>query len=344
MYRLFVLLLTGAMLIVSAGCSKDDAGEKEKADTESAAGLSGESGAAEWVAKVNNKVIDGTELEAEEGRVKGQLMGRMSPEQLESMAADIKKQALSNLVNRELVTEVVEKEGIKAPEEKIAARMKTIRDRYASEEEFQSKLAEGGMTAEKLRTDIETGLAFEMLFDKLFSDVKVGEEDITDYYNKNADSFKEPERVKASHILLKVDPSDTEEMKTEKREKLQSVLEEIRNGADFAEMAKTHSECPSAPKGGDLGFFERGRMVPDFEQAAFALNVGEMSDIVETDFGYHIIKVIDRTEARNVPLEEARERITNYLDGVKRQEAANEYLEKLRSEAVIEYADTSLAP
>ena len=139
---------------------------------------------------------------------------------------------------------------------------------------------------------------------------KVKEEEIVAYYQEHQDEFVIEEEVQASHILLNVpDPKKEEEVE----KKIQELLARIKNGEDFAALAKEYSTCPSSKKGGDLGFFKKGQMVKEFESAAFSLKVGEVSEPVKTQFGWHIIKLADRRPAKIKPLEEVQEEVVSKL-------------------------------
>ena len=151
----------------------------------------------------------------------------------------------------------------------------------------------------------------------------------------------QPERVRASHILLTVNKGDPDSLRTRKKTEAQRILGELKKGADFAEEARKFSDCPSKTQGGDLGYFERGRMVPEFEKTAFALKTGQMSGIVETQFGYHIIKVTDHAQASTVPFDQAKQDIEQYLTQQKKQQALTSYFDSLRSVSKIEYLDSS---
>jgi len=166
--------------------------------------------------------------------------------------------------------------------------------------------------------------------------VNVSEKDIDDFYAGNPEKFATEETIRARHILFKVGPDAGEDEKKEARKKAEDVLEKARGGEDFAELAKAYSQGPSGPKGGDLGSFGRGKMVPPFEEAAFSLKPGEISGIVETRFGYHIIKVEERTDAVTVSRANAADQITEFLKAQKVNEAVFARLEALRKEAKVE--------
>lgn len=134
-------------------------------------------------------------------------------------------------------------------------------------------------------------------------------EEIETYFQEHRDDFKAEEQVKASHILIKLDENATAEDEAKAKEKIDNILAQIRAGADFAAMAKEHSEDSSGPKGGDLGFFGRGRMVKKFEEAAFALSEGEISEPVRTNFGYHIIRLEEKKPAKYKKSEEVRDQV-----------------------------------
>lgn len=165
--------------------------------------------------------------------------------------------------------------------------------------------------------------------------------------------FSEPAQVRASHILVSVDEvadDATEEehaaaarQKEEAKAKIDDLLAQVKGGSDFAEVASQNSDCPSGQQGGDLNFFTRGQMVKPFEDVAFALDVGEISDVVETRFGYHIIKVTDKKEQREVPYEELKERFKEALTQQKVNNGMNAWFNELRSSANIEIMEQPAA-
>jgi len=163
-----------------------------------------------------------------------------------------------------------------------------------------------------------------------------------EFYDSNMDRFEKPEQIKASHILIKVEPEDTDAIKADKRRRLAELKARIDGGEDFAALASENSDCPSSSNGGDLGLFGHGQMVKPFDDAAFALSTGEVSEIVETRFGYHVIKVTEKTESTTTPYEEVKDDIIQYLDGMDKQTEVEKYVAALRDLAIIEFADSSL--
>jgi len=162
-------------------------------------------------------------------------------------------------------------------------------------------------------------------------DIDVTDADIQSFYDENPSLF---ERVHASHILFRVTPNASDTEKAEARKKAQDVLDQLNKGKDFAELARQYSEDPgSAPNGGDLGFFGRGQMVPAFENAAFAMKPGEVSGIVESDFGYHIIKTLEK---KSLTLDEIKPKMGDFLSDRKVAMAMEQRLKTLRDQAKIE--------
>ena len=171
--------------------------------------------------------------------------------------------------------------------------------------------------------------------------MKVTDANAKKFYDDNPKYFQKPEQVRASHILCAVDikdPCKVPQLKVAAKKKAEDILDQIRKGADFAEMAKKYSEdLATAKRGGDLNYFEKGRMVPQFADAAFSLKVGQVSDPVETTYGFHIIKVVDHRDATTVPFEKAESSIIDALKSQKEGTLVETYLEKLRGEAKIVY-------
>ena len=159
---------------------------------------------------------------------------------------------------------------------------------------------------------------------------------VREFYDKNPDKFKQEEAIRASHILIPADEKADDATKKKARAEADSVLKELQAGGDFAELAKKHSKDGSAAQGGDLNFFPKGQMVPAFDQAAWALKPGQISDVVTTPFGYHIIKVTDHRAASTVPFDQVSGRIKEYLAQQQKQERAQAFIESLKQKAKIE--------
>jgi parvulin-like peptidyl-prolyl isomerase len=164
------------------------------------------------------------------------------------------------------------------------------------------------------------------------------EEELRKFYNDNPDKFNAPERIRASHILLLVNAKNTPEQKAEIKKKLEGIRGEIeKKTITFAEAAKKYSEdLTTAPKGGDLNFFARGQMVKIFEDVAFALNIGAISPIIETPYGYHIIQVTEIKQAGKETFEASKSAIQTYLDQIAKRNAVQKYVDGLKQKATID--------
>ncbi|MBT8331578.1 MAG: peptidylprolyl isomerase [Deltaproteobacteria bacterium] len=249
----------------------------------------------------------------------------------------MKSQVLDSLIDRELLFQETKKKGIKADAKEVDAEIQKIKQRYAKEGEFEQLLSNMGLTESDVRIQIERGLAIQQLIDKeVRTKVKIGDEEVKSYYDANPQLFQQPEQVKASHILVKVDADAPQEKKDEARKKIETVQKKAKKGEDFASLAKTYSEGPSGPKGGDLGYFRRGQMVKPFEDAAFNLKPDQTSDIVETQFGYHLIKVVDKKPAQKAAYADVKEQLSEHLKKQKMDSEASTYIQSLRSGAKIE--------
>jgi len=180
-------------------------------------------------------------------------------------------------------------------------------------------------------------LASQYLMKEVVGKINVTEEDMSIYYKAHLDEFKTPEMVRARHILVKVNRDAKEEDRKKARERIGDILKRVRAGEDFARLASEYSDDPgSKDKGGDLGFFPKGRMVPDFEKAAFSLKPGEVSDIIETPFGLHIIKVEDRKESILEPFEKVRDKVRERVFAEFRKARVDEFVEKAMKDAGVE--------
>ncbi len=165
---------------------------------------------------------------------------------------------------------------------------------------------------------------------KVHAKIKVTDEDVRRFYDVNQAKFRKDTQLRASHILCGVGANASAEEKQKAKRKAADLLKKVKGGADFAKLAKENSSCPSKTQGGDLGFFGRGEMVPPFEQAAYALKPGQVSDVVESKYGYHIIKLTDTKKPEIIKFEDVKERIRELLTTQKKQDALAEELTRLK--------------
>ena len=250
---------------------------------------------------------------------------------------EIYRRALDQLVTYTVLTQETRARKITVSDAEIEQNVKQMRSQFPTEDAFKKALAARGMTVEKLKSDAKVDMCItKMMEAEVANQPSPTEAQIREFYDKNPDKFKQDEAVRASHILFRVPENADDATKKKALDQAQSVLKQARGGADFAELAKKYSADGSAQQGGDLNFFTKGQMVPAFDQAAFALKTGEISDIVTTQFGYHIIKVTDRRPPSAVPFEQVSERIKEYLTEQQKQQKAQAFIDALKQKAKIE--------
>ncbi len=287
------------------------------------------------VATVNGVALSQKDFDFEFQQTIGQMaqQGQMVGEETLPM---IRKSVIGRMIEEELLFQDTLSRGIAIPDQRVADELAQVKTRFPSKEEFQTTLTALKMTEDDLKRKIHRGMAIQELISKLVADVEVTDEEMKAFYESNPDLFQTPEQVQARHILIKVAPEADEAQKKAALQKIRNLQKKIKAGEDFAQLAQTHSEGPSSVKGGDLGFFRRGQMVKPFEEAAFGLEKNEVSDVVETRFGYHLIQVTDRRPAGTIIFGEAKERIAQNIKKEKDGKVVREYLEKLRAKAEIE--------
>lgn len=248
----------------------------------------------------------------------------------------ILRRSLDQLITYTLLRQESRARKIEVTKAEVAARIAEMRKQFPSEARFRQALGERGMTVERLHEDARIDMVItKMMETEVASLAPATDQEARDFYQKNPEKFEQPESVRASHILIPTQNAD-EAAKKQLRTQVESVLKMAKDGTDFARLAREYSKDGSAAQGGDLGYFPRGKMVPQFEQAAFALKVGEISGIVESQFGYHIIKLTDRKPAATVPFEQVSGQIVQFLTAQKKQERTEAFVTGLKKKARIE--------
>ncbi|MBW2645900.1 MAG: peptidylprolyl isomerase [Deltaproteobacteria bacterium] len=288
------------------------------------------------VAVVNGSVISRAEFDAEIGRVQ-QRFSSMGQPLSSTRLSEIKNEILENFIGRELLYRASQENGIKADEAAVNEQLTELKKRFPSEVEFKKALGEMNLSEAMMKSQLERNVAIKEFIEKQFvQKITISDKESKAHYKSNPDLFKQPEQVQASHILIKIDPQADESQKAEARKKIEQIQKRLQKGEDFAALAKEFSQCPSNAKGGDLGYFGRGQMVPPFEKTAFALKPGTVSDIVETQFGYHLIKVTDKKVATTIPYKDVKEKLDQHLKQEKIQKEVTLYVEKLKEKAKVE--------
>ncbi len=288
-----------------------------------------ESAKSKVIAKVNGKEISEEDVNffVEPVLSRAISMGQnITPE----MKITLFNQWKDQVISRELLLQC-------ATEAKITVSDKEIADGIADAKNMGFPVKDEA----KLKLIISDDLMINKIIeDKVVKHINITDDVVKKFYEVEKERIKEPEQVKAKHILIKVEKDATKENKDELLKKTEGILKEAKDGkSDFAELAKKYSEGPSGPNGGELGYFPRGKMVPSFEDAAFLLAAGGISDIVETQFGYHIIKVEEKKKERTIPFEEVEAEIRENLKFQQGNAGISKFIEELKSNAKIEMFD-----
>jgi peptidyl-prolyl cis-trans isomerase C len=329
--------LTAMLLILFTYACSQGQQSTESAATEAAA-------TGDAAAMVNGQSIPISELETAVRNVV--MQNGMDASALDSFMGQFGPRILDQLIDGELLFQAAKKSDFKPSQEDVDNAFAELSGRYEVAEEFQAEMESRGFTEASLKANIAKQLTIQKFVEgTIVKEAVVPEETVREAYDQNPQNFSSQEEVKASHILINSAEADSQEKKDEALKKAKEIAGKAKAaGADFAELARTYSEGPSAPSGGDLGFFGKGRMVPAFEAAAFSMKVNEVSNPVLTQFGYHIIKVTDRKDGSTTSFEEVKDKIAQDLKNRMINELIGQKLSQLREEANIELLFTPEPP
>jgi parvulin-like peptidyl-prolyl isomerase len=249
----------------------------------------------------------------------------------------LQARVLGKAIGDVLVNQESKKRTIENMDEKVEQRLKELEKKYGAGPGMQKYLTMRRITMDDLRESLQGRVRVdEYLMVQGVLEPEIPEDRIREMYDADPKSFSTTETIRASHILIAVDGDATPESKEQARQKAAQIREEILGGKDFSEMARRHSGCKSAARGGDLGRLKRGYMPRAFDKAAFALEPDSLSDVVETRFGYHIISVVDRQPAELVPYEQVRDFIKKYLQDEESKKRLAAHIAELKSRATVE--------
>jgi peptidyl-prolyl cis-trans isomerase C len=344
--KLRTLLVLAALVLAASAACKSKTPAAAAPATSSDAAKSGPPGAApapvkpvppqlpEVLAKVNGEVIGRAEFELAVRTLEARAQSAVPVEQRDQ----VYRQVLDRIVGYKLLLQESKARKIAPSDADVESRLQQMKTQFPNEDAFKKALSDRGITVEKLRQETGETIAVNQLLEKeIEPQVKVEDKDISDFYAKNKQEFKQAEGVRASHILIRLPEKADAAARAKAKAQADQALKQLAGGAKFDELAKKVSQDPgSAANGGDLGFFSKGQMVPAFENAAFALKPGQTSGVVETPFGYHIIRVAETRAARELPLDEVKDQIKNYLTDQMRSAKSEAFVQGLRAKAKVE--------
>ncbi|MBN1972378.1 MAG: peptidylprolyl isomerase [Sedimentisphaerales bacterium] len=253
---------------------------------------------------------------------------------------DRREMVLQQLIIEQLLDEKVKDLNIVVTTEEADELLKKqLSEQSLSMADFKETLEKNNISYNELLEEVKKERIYQKFMDQqMEGKVNVSEEDAKKYYDENIKAFDRPEQVRASHILVAASRDEPNDVRQKARAKIEDMLRQVKEGADFAELAKANPDA-TASTGGDLDYFSKGRMVEEFEKPAFELSVGQVSDVVETEYGYHIIKVTDHKEAGVIPFDEVKEDLTKALSNREKSEFTSKYIESLIKEAAIKFPE-----
>lgn len=270
------------------------------------------------IARVNGEAIGKEEFE----RAVKDLETRFGQSVPQERRSEIYRELLDQMIASKLLLQQSKALKVNIAEADVDARIRQLQGQFPDEQAFTKALGERHITLQQLKDDQRKQLLIARVLDsEVGSKLNVQPKDVEDFYAKNPDRFKQPENVRVQHILIRTQPDADAAAKAKAKTEAESLLRQIKAGADFGKVAREKSQDPTtAQNGGELPAFTHGQMVPPFEEAAFKLKPGQMSPVVETQYGFHVIKMIERHPGRTVPLDEVRQQISEYL----KQEQGNQ--------------------
>ena len=344
-----VIAITACIALLTTACKKEP--DKSTASTDKSVENTenktpAESAAAEEVAvTVNGVNIYESQVEEKLEPQLARMAKQMPPAIIEQYKKPLRQQILDSMIIEQLLDQKVKEEKIEVTDQEVMSKIEDMaaqQEPPLSLEDFKALVEALGQNLDDVKLRIKRGLGYKNLMEAQWEGkVNITEDEAKKYYSENTSEFETPEQIRVSHILITTETSDPNtdpnQAKEAAKEKAETLRAQIDAGADFAELAKLNSSCPSSQQGGDLGFFGRHEMVPAFEDTAFALKPGEVSDVVETQFGYHIIMATDHKDPNTVTFEEVKEDLMKMLTQKEQAELAKEYIESLKANANIVY-------
>ncbi len=292
------------------------------------------------VVEVNGEKITEQAVAAETERQIRMQSAQMPAEMeiTEDMRNQVRHGVVDQMVQETLVEQILAEEDIEVDDERVDRQIETLAaQQNLTMEQVQAQIAQAGMTMDELKEQIKKSMQLEALVDQKMADAPIDEETVRAFYDQNPQHFEEPEQVRAAHVLI-VTQDKSEAEQAEARQQIEEVLQKAKAGEDFGDLAQQYSEDPGSRDQGGQYTFPRGQMVPEFEEVAFTMQPGQISDIVETMYGYHVIKKLEHIDGEKQSFDEVKDMIEEHLTQQQRGQFFQQYLAQKQQEADIEYS------
>lgn len=285
--------------------------------------------------------VDGARMT--QGQIDAELKKRMAvmrekipAGKLQQVKTNMKRRIAEDFIVRTLLSNEAKRRKVTATDKEVEESMDQIKAGLPSGMTMEDLMKRNRVSREQMRQELILGIKIKKLVASQSSKKKPTDKEIADFYKKNKDKFKSPETARARHILIAKAPGDDDKIRAEKKAKAEDVRRQLLAGATFDDLAPKYSDCPSKNAGGDLGIFARGQMVKAFDEAAFSRKLHEIGPVVETEFGYHVLQVFARNAPAPLPLDkEVKEKISQFLENKKQQEAFLALVKQLKEKASI---------
>lgn len=340
----FLILLIALVFVVSCG-----KGEEKKPVAENSAGsankvqstvpaaeqptvIAGPAVASDVAVSVDGRVLKKSVLEKDLQEQLKIYKDKIPAGKIKEVRVQMKQQLIDEFIMRTIVSDEVAKRKIQATDKEIKETTDHILASLPPGKKLDVFMKENKIS----REDIALGIKVKkMVAQDLEKRAKPSEKEIAKFYDDNKDKFTIPESVHVRHILIAFKDGDDEKIKAEKKTKIENLRNQIADGADFADIARKNSDCPSKDTGGDLGEIQKGQTVKPFEDAAFSQEKNVVGPVIATDFGYHIIQVLEHNQEKTTALAEVKDRISSFLEQQKQSESFSALVTKLRKNAKI---------
>ena len=286
---------------------------------------------------INGEELPAEAIEFEYRRLMQFYSQHMPPETLKNEVDNLRAKAAEQAVGAKLLIDEAKRLDLVVPAERIDKRVNEMIEQMGGRETFELRLTEHKMTEDELRKNIEQGCKVDLLVEKVGEEAaEPTDQDLKNHFEANKEQYVQPERASAQHILIKP-TAETDEERVVAETRMGTIRTELEGGAKFEELAAEHSACPSGKQGGgSLGWFGRGMMVPEFDNVVFSMEVGELSEVIETQFGFHVIYKTGEDAGGPASFPESESKIRDFMRHARRGELVAAYVAELREKADVQ--------